>query len=200
MVGLKLGVLGGTFDPPHVGHLVLAEYALESLGLSQVLFAPAGDPPHKPGMTRTPTEQRLAMARLAIAGEARFILSTIDIDRPGPHYTVDMLRLLQAQFPDAELYFLMGADSFRDLPKWYHPADIIPLCQIVVANRCDVEVVPEMHEATLPGLAAKTIMLDIPLVAASSTEIATRLRAGKSVRYLVPQPVLDYIASDGLYR
>src|SRR4051812_22503668 len=101
MVRLKLGVLGGTFDPPHLGHLVLAEYALESLGLTQVLFAPAGDPPHKPGMTRTPAEQRLAMARLAIAGEARFVLSTIDIDRPGPHYTVDMLRLLQAQFLDA---------------------------------------------------------------------------------------------------
>src|SRR5262249_52902663 len=153
-----LGVLGGTFDPPHIGHLILGEYALEILGLSQVLFVPAGDPPHKPGMTRTPAEHRLAMTGLAIAGEERFVVSTVDIDRPGPHYTVDMLRIVQMQFPDAALYFLMGGDSFRDLPTWHNPQALIPLCRFAVMRRCEVEVSPEMPEPTLPGLAAKTIM------------------------------------------
>ena len=200
MVGLRIGVLGGTFDPPHVGHLVLAEYGLETLGLSQVLFVPAGDPPHKPGMTRTAAEHRLAMMRLAIAGEPRFVLSRADSDRPGPHYSVDMLRILHREFPDAELYFLMGGDSFRDLPRWHTPGELLPLCHFAVMNRCDVEVSPDMHEAIVPGLAARTIMMDIPLVAASSTEIATRLRTGKTARYLVPPPVLDYIASHGMYK
>jgi nicotinate-nucleotide adenylyltransferase len=127
-------------------------------------------------------------------------VSLADVDRPGPHYTVDLIPILQKQYPDTELYFLIGADSLRDLPKWNRPQELIRLCKLAVMRRPDVDATPEMHEAILPGLAGRVVMIDAPLVDVSSTEIVTRLQAGKSVRYVVPDAALDYIVAHGLYK
>ncbi len=196
----RVGILGGTFDPPHLGHLVLAEYAQEALDLERVLFVPAADPPHKRGIVRTPIAYRLPMLELAIADRDKFAISRIDIDRPGPHYAVDMIRLLQTDLPDSEVYFLMGSDSFNDLPRWHRPADLIQACRIVVLDRPGRGWAPTMHDEILPDLADRTVTLGYPRLGISSTEVSRRLDAGLSVRYLVPQPVLQYIAEHGLYK
>jgi nicotinate-nucleotide adenylyltransferase len=196
---MRLGILGGTFDPPHIGHLVLAEMACEALAAAQILFVPAADPPHK-DETRLGIEHRLAMLERAVAGNTHFAISRVDIDRPGPHYSVDMVRLIQTQYPAAELYFLIGADSLRDLPTWHRPQELIQLCKLAVMRRPGVEISPQMHEHAIPGLAERVLKIDAPMIDISSTEISARLRAGKSVRYLVPQPALDYIVANGLYR
>lgn len=194
----RIGLVGGTFDPPHIVHLVLAEFALDALKLDAVWFLPAADPPHK-DMTRTPSAHRFAMLELALADRPELISSRVDMDRPGPHYTVDTLRLLRQQHADADFYFIMGGDSLRDLPKWSRPADLIALCHLAVMDRPGVGVTADMHEDVLPGLKDRVIMIESPMLGFSSTEIAARLRAGKSVRYLVPDPVLTYIREHRLY-
>ncbi len=197
----RIGILGGTFDPPHIGHLVLAEYAAEALNFSQVLFVPAATPPHKNDV-RTPIEHRLNMLQLAIRDNERFVISRVDIDRPGPHYTVDMIGIIQGQYPHAELYFVMGGDSLRDLPKWNRPQDLIRRCRLAVFQRPDMveTVTADMHEAVLPGLAERVDIIDAPLLGFSSTEIAQRRYDGKSIRYLVTDAVLQYIYDNQLYR
>ncbi len=195
----RVGILGGTFDPPHLGHLVLAEYAVEALGLSRVLFVPAGDPPHKRGLVRLPITHRLPMLALALAGIPHFEISRIDVDRPGPHFAVDMIRLLQAELPDASLYFLMGSDSFSDLPSWNRPQELVDSCQIVVLDRPGRDWSIEMHDATLPGLRDRVATIKFPRLGISSTEISKRLHAGLSVRYIIPDAVLSYITLNGLY-
>lgn len=197
----RIGILGGTFDPPHIGHLVLAEYAADSLGLEHVLFVPAADPPHKRGRMKTPVEHRLAMLALAISRDARFILSRIDVDRPGPHYSNDMVRVVRQQFPDAELFFVMGGDSLKDLPNWDHPDVLIQLCKLAVMRRPPHEnIYPAMHEDVLPGLQDRVYMVDAPQLEISSTDIADRLRSGRSVRYLMPETVQAYINAQLLYK
>jgi nicotinate-nucleotide adenylyltransferase len=192
-------LVGGTFDPPHIVHLVLAEFALDALRLDRLWFVPAADPPHKDG-TRTAAEHRLAMLRLSIQDRPEFEIARVDLDRPGPHYSVDMLRLLTAEHPDADFYFVMGGDSLRDLPTWSRPAELLRLCHLVVMGRPDVAIAPDMHEDVLPGLRERVILIDSPMLGFSSTDIAARLRAGKSARYLVPDAVLSYIQAHGLYR
>ncbi len=193
----RVGILGGTFDPPHIGHLVLAEYARTALNLDCVLFVPAADPPHKQQL-RYGIERRLPMLELAIAGNDQFVISRVDVDRPGPHYTVDMVRILQQQNPQTEYYFLMGGDSLHHLPQWYHPLELIALCKLAVMARPGTEVAPDLK--ALPGLTDRVVMIDSPMLGFSSTEVAERLEAGKSVRYLVPDAVLTYIQENGLYR
>lgn len=201
----RVGVLGGTFDPPHIGHLVLAEYAADALDLHHVLFAPVADPPHKRDTPRRVTlEHRLAMVQAAIAGNPRFALSRVDVDRPGPHYSVDMVRLLLAAHPATALYFLMGSDSFRDLPRWHQPKDLIRLCRLVVMRRPgsvrpDFEAQMVMYETIIPGISTRVDPIEAPLLDISSTGILARLRAGKTVRYLVPDAVLSYIETHHLY-
>jgi nicotinate-nucleotide adenylyltransferase len=195
----RIGLLGGTFDPPHIGHLVLAETASHELNLERLLFVPAGDPPHKQTEDKTPVEHRLVMLDKAIDKNNRFDISRVDIDRPGPHYSFDMVRLIGEQYPDAELYFVMGGDSFYDLPTWYRPGELIQLCKLAVMRRPDEPIRTDMHEALLPGLAARVEIIDAPLIGVSSTMLSQRLGQGKSVRYLVPDVVLDYILEHGLY-
>jgi nicotinate-nucleotide adenylyltransferase len=196
----RIGILGGTFDPPHVGHLILAEYSAEALDLSHLFFVPAADPPHKQDEVKTPVHHRLAMLEQAIADNERFSLSRIDIDRPGPHYSADTVRIVSSQFPDGDLYFVMGGDSFRDLPTWHHPQEIVARCKIAVMRRPYDQIQPDMHETVLPALAQRVIVIDAPLLEISSTDIAERLRQGRSVRYLVPDSVLDYITRHTLYQ
>jgi nicotinate-nucleotide adenylyltransferase len=200
VVKRRIGILGGTFDPPHIGHLILAEYAGQALDLERLLFVPAGDPPHKQSEEKTPVEHRLAMLDCVVRDNPRFYISRIDIDRPGPHYSLDMVKLIAADYPDAELYFVMGGDSFHDLPLWHRPADLIELCQLAVMRRPDEAITPDMHEHVLPGLVKHVVMIDAPLIGVSSTMISERLAAGKTVRYLVGDDILDYIFTHGLYR
>lgn len=195
----RVGLLGGSFDPPHIGHLVLAEYALDALQLDTMLFLPAADPPHKDG-TRLPVEHRIAMLAAALEGNSRFAISRVDVDRPGPHYTVDTLRILKAAHPETVYYFVMGGDSLRDLPRWHQPQALIELCELIVMGRPGVDITPEMHEPALPGLSQRVHMIESPMLGFSSTEVAARLRAGHSVRYLVPDAVLAYIQTHNLYR
>ncbi|MGQ9887006.1 MAG: nicotinate-nucleotide adenylyltransferase [Aggregatilineales bacterium] len=196
----SIGVLGGTFDPPHIGHLILGEYAVEALNLDCLLYVPAADPPHKRNREKAAVEHRLAMLQLALAGNDHFCLSRIDIDRPGPHFSLEMVRIVQSHYPGAALYFVMGGDSLRDLPAWHRPEELIELCQFAVMERPGDTIDPHMHDSVLPGLAQRVVILRTPALEISSTEIVNRLREGRSVRYLVPDSVLAYIAQNGLYR
>ena len=196
----RIGILGGTFDPPHIGHLILAQHALDALDFSKLLFVPAADPPHKQQETKSPVEHRLAMLDCAIMNNPQFAMSRVDVDRPGPHYSVDMVRLLQADYPQAELYFIMGGDSLRDLPKWHQPQEFIRLCKIAVMRRPQTTISADMHRETLPELAQRLTIVDAPLIDVSSSAIVARCAAGYSIRYLVPDIVLAYIKDHQLYR
>jgi nicotinate-nucleotide adenylyltransferase len=200
---LKIGIVGGTFDPPHYAHLILAEHARDELQLDLVLFVPAGVPPHKDS-TRTSIEHRLTMLELAIGDNPAFRISRVDIDRPPPHYSVDMVRLIASQYPNSEFRFIIGEDSFRDLPTWKTPLEIVSEgnVKIAVMSRPGVEGERDrhLHDVTLPGLAEHIIILSSRMVGISSTEIVRRLREKKSVRYLLPDPVLVYIEQHSLYR
>lgn len=195
----RIGLLGGTFDPPHIGHLILGEYALDALDLDRVLFVPAAIPPHKQGEVLVETRHRLGMLECAIADNPHFGISRVDVDRPGPHYSIDMLRLLTAEFRGAELYFIMGGDSLRDLPNWTHADEIIRLCRLAVMQRPGAQVTAEMHEGVLPGISQRVTLMDAPLIEISSSNIADRLAHRRSVRYLVPDVVLDYMHQHRLY-
>ncbi len=196
----RIGILGGTFDPPHVGHLILAQHAVDAIGLTRLLFMPAGDPPHKQMDTKTPVEHRLAMLDCATHDNPQFTISRVDVDRPGPHYSVDMIKLVQAEYAQSELYFIMGGDSLRNLPKWYQPQELIHLCRIAVMRRPQSEISVDMHATTLPELAQRLTIVDAPLIDISSTAIVARIEAGLRIRYLVPDAVLEYINTNQLYR
>jgi len=195
----RLGILGGTFDPPHYGHLILAELAADSLALDRVLFAPAADPPHK-GAPRASAEQRTALVERAIAGNPRFALSRVDLDRPGPHYTVDMLRLLRQEFPGAELVFLIGGDSLRDLPMWSRPGELIQLARLGVMRRPGSALNLARLERDIPGIRARVDWIDAPQIDISATGIAHRVSAGLSIRYQTPDAVRASIEAHNLYR
>lgn len=199
----RLGILGGTFDPPHNAHMILAQYAYEQLNLDRVLFVPAGIPPHK-DFTRTPLEDRIAMLEIVLKDHKDFELSSVEIDRPGPHYTIDTVRILQDQNPDAELFFIMGGDVYRDLPNWDRPQEMFATCKLVVAvmrrpGFGNPYLSLDMHEDLIPGLKDNAMLLNSPLVEISSTDIVERLAQKKPVRYMVPDPVLNYITEHHLY-
>jgi len=196
-----IGVLGGTFDPPHNGHLVIAHAALTQLALDRVLFAPTSQPPHKLGNHITAIEHRLEMLRLAIASHPQFTLSRIDIDRAGPTYTVDTMRLLREQFGNAvELYFIMGMDSLASLLTWRAPEKLIQLCRLAVFNRPGFSVNLDELEMKLPGLRERVVILTAPTLDIAASELQRRVRAGISIADWVPVPVVDYIEKQGLYR
>ena len=196
---MRLGLFGGTFDPIHLGHLILAEQCRESCGLDQVWLIVTGSPPHKPG-GRTAVGHRLEMARIAIAGHPAFAVSDIEAKRPGPHYSVDTIEAIRRDRPDDELFFLIGADSLADLPTWREPERIAQLATIVVVNRPGLE---EVGPAGLPDFgpgAHPMAAVSIPPVGISSSDLRRRLAEGRSVRYMVPRGVEAYIEAHGLYR
>jgi nicotinate-nucleotide adenylyltransferase len=197
---VRLGVLGGTFDPPHHGHLVLAEMARDQLELERVLWVPAADPPHKQQRSLTTPDQRVKMVELALRGNPHFVLSRVDLDRPGPHYTVDLMDTLAAQHPGATFYFLMGSDSLHDLPTWHNPSRLIEQCILAVMTRPRHAFDPAELQAVLPGLSSRSVFIDAPLVDLSASQIVERVRAGRTIRYLVPPSVEHYIETHGLYR
>jgi nicotinate-nucleotide adenylyltransferase len=202
----RIGLFGGTFDPPHLGHLVLAEWARARLRLDRVVFVPAGTPPHKRGRRLTAAASRLALTRLAVRGNPAFAVSGFEAGRDGPSFTVDTLRHFHARQPDARIYLLMGADSLADFPNWHEPGEIARLATLVVAARqaaagSGADGVPKASgRALLPGrVRSRVVVLDNPIVAISSSALRARARAGRSLRYLVPDAVAAYVARHGLY-
>lgn len=196
-----IGVFGGTFDPPHLGHLILADEARGVLSMEKVLWVVTGVPPHKPGQPITPVEHRLAMVEHCIRGGPEFELSRVELDRPGPHYAADTLELLAAAEPATKWAYVMGEDSLADLPEWHRPGRLVELCQaIVVLRRAQVGSRLAELEQQIPGLAAKVRMLEVPLVDISASDIRRRVRAGEPYRYLVGRAVAEYIEAEGLYR
>ena len=197
MAGLRVGVLGGTFDPVHRGHLALARAARDELGLDELLFVPAGQPWRKAGRIVAAANHRLAMLRLALKGELGFRVETLEMDRPGPSYTADTLEALRAARPGDELFFVIGEDALADLPNWVRPGRILELATLAVARRVDV---PNAAAEGPPGLRERVVWLKMPLLAVSATEIRDRVRRGLPVDGLVPPAVAAYIREHRLYR
>jgi nicotinate-nucleotide adenylyltransferase len=195
---MKIGILGGTFDPVHAGHLVLAEQARDQLALDQVLFIPAGEPWRKSGREIAAAEHRLAMLKLAIEGNEHFAISDIELRRDGPTYTAETRQSLAAERLDDQFWFIMGADALADLPHWHEPERIVQHAMLAVAPREAQEV--NVMALSVPGIAGRIVMFDCPALAISSTDVRARIAAGRSVRYLVPEAVTAYIAAHGLYR
>ncbi|MBI4338156.1 MAG: nicotinate-nucleotide adenylyltransferase [Chloroflexi bacterium] len=199
---MKLGVLGGTFDPVHLGHLIIAEEARVRLGLEQVLFIPTGQPWMKAGQAISPAAHRLEMAQRAVQDNPNFACSSMEVDRPGPTYTVDTLEALRRQYGEAvELYFVLGVDSLASFHRWRQPGRVLELCTLVAMGR------PGHEEADMSALEAvvswasrRIVFLQAPLIGISGTEVRQRVAQGLSIRYWVPPLVEEYIYQQGLYQ
>ncbi len=189
----RLGVLGGTFDPIHNGHVLLAQFAGERLGLDRVLFVPAADPPHK-GECAASAEDRWAMVKLAIEGFPSFAASRLELERPGKSYTVDTLRNLHQAHPETQLYLIIGADNVVPFSTWHNPQGILDLCTVVAGTRLSP------REEADPELEKYLVHIDTPVVQFSSTQVRQRLNQGLPIRYLVPEKVEEYIRRQGLYQ
>ncbi len=191
----RVGLFGGSFNPPHVGHLAVAEAARDEAALDRVLWMPAAVPPHKRADDLPEAEHRLAMTRLATAGNDAFVVSDLELRRAGVSYTVDTLRALRADHPDAAFLLLLGGDSLQQFPTWRDPDAILDLAEPLVYPR------PGFDPAAVdPSLRRRVTLLDRPLLDLSSTDVRGLLHAGRSARYLVPDAVLAYADEHGLYR
>jgi nicotinate-nucleotide adenylyltransferase len=201
---MRLGLFGGSFDPVHYGHLILAECCREQCWLDAVWFMPAAVPPHKQGQSLSPAAERIEMLKLAIGGHESFAVYSGEIDRGGVSYTVDTLQKLYSEDPRRELFLLMGADSLADLPNWREPERICELAIPVVASRAGV---PDQDDTVLDRLmsgerlaAARQCRVETPVIELSATEIRRRVGAGQSIRFRTPRAVEKYIETHGLYR
>jgi nicotinate-nucleotide adenylyltransferase len=187
---MTIGLFGGSFDPIHHGHLIVAQVLLETLRLEQLRFIPAREQPFKHGRHAAPVEHRLAMLRLAVAGVDRFAVETVEVERPGPSYTVDTLRALRAREPEAEFTLLIGADAAASFHRWHEAAAIPALARVVAFSR----------DGVLPAEAEFVReVVEVPALGISATDIRQRVRAGQPIRYWVPGPVAEYISAHQLY-
>jgi nicotinate-nucleotide adenylyltransferase len=199
---MRLGVLGGTFDPVHAGHIFVAEEARIRLSLDRVLFVPAGNPWLKVNHEITPAHHRVEMVRLAIAKHSHFQLCTAEVERGGPSYTVDTLDGLRKKYDFEDLFLLLGLDSFVELPQWKDAARLVTMCRLVVVPRYGSNL-PELGEVArqLGGVSAENVViLDSPMIGISSSGIRDRVSKGLPIDYLVPGEVERYIIAHGLYR
>ncbi len=195
------GIFGGTFDPPHLGHLILASESLSQLGLDRLLWVLTPSPPHKPGDPISPLPQRIDMLRRATADESRFEICNVEMERPGPHYTVDTLRLLKKQDASRDLVFLMGGDSLRDLPTWREPQQLLALCAAIgVMRRPGDAVNLDILERQIPGISAKVRFVDVPLLEISSSQVRERVARKAMFRYYLHPDVYAYILQNKLYQ
>ncbi|MBI5352990.1 MAG: nicotinate (nicotinamide) nucleotide adenylyltransferase [Chloroflexi bacterium] len=197
----KIGFFGGTFDPPHIGHLILASEAAHQFGLTRLLWVLNPDPPHKQEQDITPLHHRLEMLERMIADNPGFELSRIEIDRPGPHYTINTIRYIMQQEPDAEIFLLIGGDSLRDLPKWRSPSELVTaVSKISVMRRPGDSFDMPALESQISGLTDKVTFIDALLLNLSSSEIRRRIADGNVYRYYVHPAVYEYIETNHLYR
>lgn len=194
----RLGIIGGTFDPIHIGHLVMASYAIDALDLDAVWFMPAQTPPHKHHEI-TALEHRAQMCRLAVNLDSRFAFSDLDMRGEAPSYTSELLRGISESMPETDLVFLVGADSLTNFATWHEPETILAHASLGVAERPGSTIDNRIRHS-VPGLAQSIHEFDSPLIELSSTEIRERRQLGKSITYLVPEVVEDYIIERGLYR
>jgi len=200
---MQVGIFGGTFDPIHLGHLILVEQCRDQAKLDQVLFIPAASPPHKQQQSLTPFDRRVEMLSLAISGHAAFRIDELEKERTGPSYTVDTLTQLQSQRPGDSFHFILGSDSLQDLPMWYQPKRILELATLIVMVRADW---PPFSEKQLrdalkleDAFALRYQIVEAPLITISSRDIRRRIADGRSVRYMLPRAVEAYIQEKGLY-
>jgi nicotinate-nucleotide adenylyltransferase len=199
---MRLGIFGGTFDPVHYGHLLLAEQCREQCRLDQIWFVPAGVPPHKVSQTIAPGRARAEMLELAVAGHESFRVDRREIDRKSPCYTVDTLREIRAQDPTSEIHFLMGGDSLLDFPTWREPRGIVELARLAVVNRHS-EIAPSVLESLRtvlgPELFGRIQNIAFPGIEVSSSDIRSRIRERRSIRFMTPRAVECYIEQNHLY-
>ena len=196
---MRVGILGGAFNPPHVGHLVCAQEAVVQLELEKVVFMPVGQAPHREIEDDPGVEARLEMGELAAADDGRFETSRMEIDRAGPSYTADTLRDLRSQSPDDELFLILGGDQAAALPRWHEPETVLSLATVAVVERSNwSRNAIGITIGRLPG-AERIRYLDMPVMQISSSSIRRRVREGLPIRYLVPDKVATYIETNGLY-
>ena len=197
----SIGIFGGTFDPPHIGHLILAEEALYQLGLSKVLWVITTNPPHKSERLISNIGTRIRLVEAAIRSNPAFELSKVDIDRAAPHYAVDTLKLLTQMYPDKDLIYLIGGDSLRDLPSWYKPKELLGLCSLVgVMRRPNDHVIPDDLYTNLPALRDKLRWIETPQLDISASLIRHKIKGEESYQYYLYQDVYEIIAKEGLYK
>ncbi len=201
---MNIGVLGGTFDPIHIGHIRVAEEVVARLDLPRILFMPAGQPWLKLNNANaiSPIQHRLEMVRLAIADNPRFELSTMEIEREGPTYSVDTVAQLQSQLSEGdELFFILGWDNLMQLPQWHEPQKLIELCRLAAVPRVDfpLPALPAL-EKELPGITQRVILFDKPRIDVNASQIRQRTAEGKSISDFVPKAVERYIKEHGLYK
>jgi len=201
---MRIGIFGGTFDPIHQGHLVVAEQAREQANLDEVWFVLAARPPHKSGQQPTPFDKRADMVELAIAGNPAFRLEKMEAERTGPSYTVDTLTAIRTRDPQTDLYLMLGADCLPDLPNWHQPQKIVSMSRLLVAARPGWSIWPEDRIRTalnLPKEAPLSMQIIIvPQIDIASRDLRRRIAAGLSTRYMIPNAVLAYIRDKNLYR
>lgn len=197
---IRLGIAGGTFDPIHMGHLIMAEVARQECGLDKVLFIPTGNPPHKAGYTVTPAAYRYEMVRMAIIDNPYFEISDIEVKREGFTYTVDTLMELRRIYPaNVEFFFIIGGDTLPEIKGWREASRVVKCCHFVVYGRPGYDLAEEEIRFLKEEMGASIYTVDGPLLGISSTDIRDRIRQGKSIRYLVPAPVEEYIYKNRLY-
>jgi nicotinate-nucleotide adenylyltransferase len=194
-VGRRLGVMGGTFDPIHYGHLVTAEEALVQFALDAVVFVPTGRPWMKEEREVSPAEDRYLMTVIATASNPKFHVSRVEVDREGPTYTVETLHALAAEHPDAELYFITGADAMLEILDWKEPDEVLSLAHFIAATRPGYDLTRFESRRH-----ANVSLMAIPALAISSTDVRARVGGGRPIRYLVPEGVKSYVEKAGLYR
>lgn len=197
---MRLGILGGTFNPPHLGHLICAQEAHLRLGLDRVMVIPAAQSPHKPFDDEDPgAEHRLALCRCAFAGDQRFAVDALEVQRPGPSYTVDTLMTLHSREPDSALFLIVGGDVAAGLPTWREPEQVLSLARLAVAKRRGTP--RRSIDQALRGLSGgeRTEFFEMPRIGISSTDIRRRVQAREPIRYLVPDAVARYIDEHSLY-
>jgi len=199
---LKVAVLGGTFNPPHLAHLLCASEAVDQLGLDRVIFMPVFTPPHKEAPEDPGAEVRLELCELAAAGDERLKVSRLELDRGGPSFTVDTLRELHARHPEHELIFIVGGDMAVSFPAWKDPRTVLELAKLAIAERSGAlrrDVIERLTAEYGEDVRDRLDFFDMPRMDISSSEIRRRVAAGRSIRYLVPDAVADHIARTGLY-
>jgi nicotinate-nucleotide adenylyltransferase len=197
---MRVGILGGTFNPPHLGHLVAAQEAYRELELDQVLLIPASTPPHKPVEDEPGARHRLELCRLAVGDDDRFSVSDLELQREGPSYTVDTLQILKDHASSNDLFLILGGDIAAGLPRWHEPERVLELATVAVAKRRGTA--REAVEEALAGLKGgeRARFFEMPGIGISSTMVRHRVRCGQPIRYFVPDGVKQYIETHGLYR